>query len=74
MVIVDTWIVGISPLVFLRGGNDEEQLMDEKRGEIVNIERFFSGECDAGKAEVCFCKIYAAFSKSYLRLSFFLRS
>lgn len=28
--------------------------MDEKRGEIVNIERFFSGECDARKAEVCF--------------------
>lgn len=54
VVIVDTWIVGISPLVFLRGGNDEEQLMDEKRGEIVNIEIFFSGECDARKAEVCF--------------------
>lgn len=28
--------------------------MDEKRGEIVNIERFFSGECDAREAEVCF--------------------
>lgn len=56
VVIVDTWIVGISPFVFLRGGNDEEQLMDEKRGEIVNIERFFSGECDARKAEVCFLR------------------
>lgn len=56
VVIVDTWIVGISPLFFFEEGigRDEEQLMDEKRGGIVNIERFFSGECDARKAEVCF--------------------